>query len=104
MDTDFELNESLLVTDMNTLEEGEECYIKFYNNTEFHYNGLYNIVKLFNFNYVNFMVKVKNTHTDFDLVYTRHNNKDICGVFVVYTIEDTCDIYKLPTETEYILK
>jgi hypothetical protein len=109
MDTEFDLTELLLVTDMNELEEGEKCYIKFYNNTEFHYNGLYNIVKLYkiietsNFNYVNFMVNVKNAHTEFDLVYTIHNVYNNKFGIVINGCFNYCWLFKMPTN-EYILK
>ena len=112
----MELNNEDLIRDMDELKEGEEYYVKFYNEYYFH-SGWYKyrkVNKRFKFldneieNLCRIMTINDNIMIEFELAYTREQyfdtliDRNNCGTFATFSGSYTCDIYKLTTE--YILK
>jgi hypothetical protein len=107
MDTDFELDENLLVTNMDELEEGEEYYIMCKNaNT---YSGIYTLVKNNKICEKCYLKTDKNSLKNYKKIelYYNYTKKELrfwhTVMFRYVSIKDAFNIYKL-ISTEYILK
>jgi hypothetical protein len=123
-------NEDLLIIDIDEIEIGVEYYIKFYDADSILYNDIYKVVNIHTLNKDNilcksFLVTNLDTFNYFDLVLKNSLlifKPDIAVAFNIddklrnagnfiqnhckfdFAIKTICDIYKLPSETEYVLK
>jgi hypothetical protein len=106
MDTEFDLTELLLVTDMNELEEGEKCYIQWYHISIPMPNTIVSLFKITSIIDDTLVCCHANDETTrFELIYNKNerviisNNKfDICSfIGIVCNVRHACNIYKLTT-------
>ena len=109
MNTEIDLTDYSLVTNLDELEQDDICYVKCYRD-RFQHNGFYKILNV-NENMDYRIVSSTNPRWEnkYKYKYAIHLRTSTIGTFGNFTfstIDNTCSIYKQKTETEtdYVLK
>jgi len=101
MDTNTEsMDEYLLVTDIDELEEGNEYYFSFYN-SNYYSNGLYKVDMIFISFWGRKVAYIINDEIEFNLYLDIKSNSKYLFTTDMYKCK--INIYKLTT-TDYVLK